>query len=61
MIILITILLTGDLKINKKNLDKYKTKVDKVILKNDNEIWYAINKGLNIVSDNIIDFLFKRS
>lgn len=38
-------------------LDKYKTKVDKVISENDNGIWDAMNKGLNMASGNIIGFL----
>ena len=38
-------------------LDKYKTKVDKIISENDNGIWDAMNKGLNMASGNIIGFL----
>ena len=38
-------------------LDKYKTKVDKIISENDNGIWDAMNKGLNMASGTIIGFL----
>ena len=38
-------------------INRYRDKIDKVIIENDNGIWDAMNKGLNIASGNIIGFL----
>ena len=38
-------------------INKYRDKIDKVIIENDNGIWDAMNKGLKIAKGDIVGFL----
>ena len=38
-------------------INRYKDKIDKVIIENDNGIWDAMNKGLKIANGDIVGFL----
>ena len=38
-------------------INKYKDKIDKVIIENDNGIWDAMNKGLKLAKGDIVGFL----
>ena len=38
-------------------INKYRDKIDKIIIENDNGIWDAMNKGLKIANGDIVGFL----
>ena len=41
----------------KKILEKYKNKIDKLIIEKDKGIWDAMNKGIEIANGDIVGFL----